>query len=514
VGNLAQQGLGFAQGAQASVEQRRGGGRFVEDDPRQLFIGAERLDRFLIERGEELAVKLRALLEELDFSRLEAAYDRRGRRPISPRTMVGLIVYGMLNQRWSLRSLEGLARRDVGAWWVCGGQQPDHSTIGDFVQRHGEVLSGEFFVDVTRQLAKRMNLGPGVTAADGTVIEAAASRYGALRAEAAALAAQKAREEAARDPEDWRKQRCADAAKAVAEVARERTEKRIARHGARSGDAVAVAPSDPEAYVQPRKDGARRPAYKPSAMVHEQGLIVAQAVHPMSEMAVVGTLIDQHQEVLGATPATLLLDAGYHSGPLLRDLAEREINVLSPSGGVEAEGQWHRAPRKGEFAKERFRYDSESDSYACPAGQRLVFAGEGVDRGRPFRWYRTMECVQCALRPQCIGDRRQRRLKRFDAEEYREAMVAVLEQPAARAVYLRRAAIAERPLAELRERQGFRRLHRRGQAGARVEVSLHCLAFNLKWAAGRDEIALAIVAAVRDGAQGQLLALAILRFPA
>lgn len=485
----------------------------MDDDPRQLFIGGERVDRYLMERGQELAVKLRALLEELDFSRLEAAYDRRGRRPISPRSMVGLIAYGMLNQQWSLRSLEGLARRDVGAWWVCGGHQPDHSTIGDFIQRHGERLSGGFFVEVTRQLAKRMNLGPGVTAADGTVIEAAASRYGALRAEAAALVAEKAREEAARDPEDWRKQQCAEAAKVVAEVARERTDKRIANRGPGSGGAVAVAPSDPEAFVQPRKDGARRPSYKPSAMVHEEGLIVAQSVHPMSEMAVIESLIDQHQEVMGGLPARLLLDAGYHSGTLLRDLAEREIDVLCARGKADDERQ--RVAREGQFGRRQFRYDAESDSYACPAGERLVFRQTGVDRGRPFRRYRNEgACARCELRAQCTNNPQGRYISRYEGEEYKEAMAAVLQQPAARAVYLRRGAIAERPFAELRERQGLRRFHRRGRAGARLEVSLHCLAFNLKWAIGRGEVALALVVAVRCGARSQLLVLGILHVPA
>jgi hypothetical protein len=250
-------------------------------------------------------------------------------------------------------------------------------------------------------------------------------------------------------------------------------------------------------------------------MVHEEGLIVAQAVHPTSETAVVESLISQHQEVFGAAPATLLLDAGYHAGPLLRDLAEREIDVLAPSGRAEAEGEWQRAEPQGRFSKGRFRYDADSDSYVCPAGEHLVFQREGMDRGRPFRRYRTEgACAGCALRPQCTSDPQGRAIQRYEGDPYREAMVAVLEQPAARAVYMRRGPIVERPFAELRERQGLRRFHRRGQAGARVEVSLHCLAFNLKWAMGRGEIALALVAAVRHGVRWQLLAFAIVRIPA
>lgn len=40
--------------------------------------------------------------------------------------------------------------------------------------------------------------------------------------------------------------------------------------------------------------------------------------------------------------------------------------------------------------------------------------------------------------------------------------------------------IVEPCFAELRERQGLRRFHRRGLPGVRVEFALHCIAFNLK----------------------------------
>jgi hypothetical protein len=48
--------------------------------------------------------------------------------------------------------LEGLARRDAGAWWLCGGHQPDHSTIGKFIVLHGEILTEEFFVGLVKRI--------------------------------------------------------------------------------------------------------------------------------------------------------------------------------------------------------------------------------------------------------------------------------------------------------------------------------------------------------------------------
>ena len=59
-------------------------------------------------------------------------------------------------------------------------------------------------------------------------------------------------------------------------------------------------------------------------------------------------------------------------------------------------------------------------------------------------------------------------------------MAQMLTQPAARAKYRCRAAIVEPFFAELRERQGLKRFHRRGLKSVRVEFALHCIAFNLK----------------------------------
>jgi hypothetical protein len=89
-------------------------------------------------------------------------------------------------RRGSLCELERLARTDLGAMWLSAGHQPDHSKVGKFINLHRELLAEEFFVKLVNQLARRLHLAVGVTAAYGTVIEAATS-YRRLRHEAAAI---------------------------------------------------------------------------------------------------------------------------------------------------------------------------------------------------------------------------------------------------------------------------------------------------------------------------------------
>ncbi len=100
-------------------------------------------------------LRLRGLLEELKWEVLTRAYHLTGRKAKHPRAMLGLIVYGILSGRWSLRDLEEMARLDAGAWWVCGGHQPDHGTIGEFIRRHAAVLTTAFFEDLVKYVNLR-----------------------------------------------------------------------------------------------------------------------------------------------------------------------------------------------------------------------------------------------------------------------------------------------------------------------------------------------------------------------
>ncbi len=484
VPNLSQGTLPIALGAAEAERPTSGCSRFQEDRPEHLRIGEQRLDQYLATRGLGWVVRLRRELERIDYTPLLTAYDMMGRRPYHPRTILGLVVYGMLCRQWSLRELEGLAVRDMGAWWICGGLQPDHSTVGDFIQRHQAVLTEEFFVTLVAGLIRRAQVPAGVVAADGTVVQAATSQHRLLTLEAAQAAAERARAIAAQAPAEAAAQLGEARAQEVATVAQQRVER---RHAAKqhATSAACVAPSEPTAVIQRGKDGAQRPSYKPCTLVHEAGLIVAQQVHPSSETAVVPALLDQHVAAFGVEPPRALLDAGFHSGELLQHVAARGIDVLCPPGKPSGTWEKHNGPRR-EFGKAAFTYDPIANVYRCPAAQLLRPTRAGIDReGRAFQSYGGAPCRDCARRAQCTTSATGRRVIRYAGDEFKEWMTQVLQQPAARKQFRRRRAIVERPFAELRGRQGLIRFHRRGVLGVRVEFALHCIAFDLKWAVGR-----------------------------
>src|SRR6266852_5875212 len=235
----AQLGFGFARHASTGeVEQAPREERFLSGAEGDFFVGDQRLAEYLVANQQGWVVKLKVLVSELDYTEFYGRYkDEGGRRPIHPRVMLGLIVYGITQGKWSLRQLERLARMDLGALWMSGRVQPDHSTIGKFIQLHAQILSEQFFTTLVKQLVGKLHLSAGTVGLDGTVIAAAASHYRMLRAEALREAALSEQAE------------------------RILVERQAARELAgRAGAATLLAPQEPEAVVQPTKHGPLRPA--------------------------------------------------------------------------------------------------------------------------------------------------------------------------------------------------------------------------------------------------------------
>jgi transposase len=447
-----------------------------------VFLGNQSVADYLEQTKQYLPLELKRLVSAQDFSNLSRP-TQTGRLPIHPRVFIALIVYGLLNRRTSLRELELLARVDLGAMHLCGGLQPDHSTIGRFIAERQEALSEAFFVEVTARLAKRLKITAGHAAIDGTIVQAVASSYGTMKLEAARAHADDVAREAREEPENKPLQKTAARAAEAVELGDERAVGRKS-HGSEP-EKTRVSPTEPEAVYQALKQGGVAPSYKPSMLADESGLICGQAVDPSSESAVVATLLDQHREILGQAPESLSADAGYSNETTYTAALERDINLLVPAGREGAKGM-KRARSDGRLSKDDFHYDEASNTFVCPARKTLVVIERSTDKGRPYTKYAASkaDCGACPLKAKCTAAA-VRSIKRYAIDELKEAMAGILAHAQARQVYSRRKVIIETRNSALKERQGLRRFRRRGLAGVRVEFALHCLAHNLGLAARR-----------------------------
>lgn len=453
---------------------------FEEGDSERLYVGNVPLRKFLEDGPERWVLRLGDLLGGMDWARFEAAYQPGGRPPLHPRRVVGLMMYAMVQQQSSLRQMESLARRDVGAWWLAGGLTPDHTTLARFVGRHEALLSTEFFVSLTARIARQLGIKPADLAIDGTVTLAAASAVSALKREALekvsaaateALAAAEA--SGAEPPALARAQANVEVLEKAHRVLEEREEANKA--AGKPIDKIQVSPVEPEALVQPLKRSSDYGlAYKPVVGAHSSGLVVAQNLSSSSETEHVQDLFAQHQAVFGEPAKRALLDSAFCNIALLTTCVAMGLDVLCPTG----QNGKPRRGRKGLFGKDLFTYVEASDRVVCPSSAELTPGPVLKDRrGLEYREFRTRACASCPLRTDCTGSK-QRVYKRYVGDELKDAMTALLRHPEARAAYARRSVIVEPVFARLAA-AGFTRFKRRGRVRARTELALRCSAQNI-----------------------------------
>ncbi len=477
----AQQTLFAEEGPKPGDESTTKEGRveFVNPSPEKIFVGNESLRVFLENNGLGWVIRLRSLLESSDMTPFVRAYKPMGRRPFHPVMMLGLIVYGVLQRQWSLRELEMLSKRDVGAWWLCGGRHPDHSTLGRFVSKHADVLTEEYFVSLTTMLVKKLKLKVGTVAGDGTVVESAADGYRIIKEDAAKQAAQEARKASDAKPEDAAAKRQADNAEDIANAVEKKT-RQLREHGKKT-DGIKVSPADPQAVIQKTKKGTFKLAYIPSVLANKERIILGHHLDPSDETACVSPMLNQYQAINGELPSLALFDANYSNQTVLSLSLELDMDILCPSGPADR-GKWEKSEKRGgKLGKSAFVFNEEHNYYVCPQGQKLQYIGRDGKRNGQFKYkYQCYSCDDCEMRAQCTDSKKGRIVLRYEVDELKDAMNLVFKSKKARQEYRQRQHMVEPIYSDLKQRQGLDRFHRRGLKMVRAEFSIHCLAHNLK----------------------------------
>lgn len=384
-------------------------------------------------------------MQAAGFVRAEAA--ETGRPGYDPRDLLKLYIYGYLHQIRSSRRLEAECQRNVEVMWLLERLYPDHKSIAEFRRMHREAVT-EAAADLVA-FARSVGLvrGEWVTI-DGSKFRAVASADSVREKEAMEryldqLESADQQPEAVIDPS------------AVAEAL-----KKLREH------------TEVEASFMKTRQGSV-PAYNVQLAVDaEHALIVAQQV--TTEKNDTQSLLPMAQAAQAAVSNTeqtlhVVADAGYANA--------------SQAAACEAEGIVTHVPglpvlnRQGDgtlFDRNRFQYRETSDDYICPAGKTL----ERQRRDGQYLVYEAQprDCSVCALKPQCTLARR-RILKRHVHQAAAERM----QQRATPEAMRLRKCTAEHPFAALKYRIfGHPRFLLRGLKGARTEISLASMAYNLK----------------------------------
>ena len=486
----------------------------------QLLLFGETLDD-AVPPGHAIRV-LERCLDLVDWGPWEARYaGRRGQPPIHPRLLAGAIVYGLMRKIRSSRELEDATRERVDFMWFLERRTVDHSTFAEFRMQFASELKA-LQAQIGRLVCERVEEALLALIIDGTRMRANSDRYGARTAAGlerlvgacvreldrrlAQMAEQDERgaatgEEFAGLHHEIETLRAQVAhLEKVLEVARARDARKQEIVG-KGAQAVRVPVTDPDAQIVPNKEGGYAPNFTPTVAVDPASrlIVVGEVLEGSEEHTAVLPAVEAAQALGGVKPEQILADTAFGTGenlealeaediqaymPTNTDFSERNpANRADPSQPV-PESQWGQLPKRGaQFAAAAFVYDAAQDCYFCPLGRTLT----RVRRSKHHRTgiavveYQCPGSAGCPLAEQCVKKgAAARMITRDQYQDVRDRVGRRMATPAGRAIYRRRAPVAEGVFAEIKHGMGIRRFLVRGLHKVRIEWDWVCTAFNLK----------------------------------
>ena len=454
-------------------------GHKIGQSREQMILFAERLDEVV---GPDHPVRvIDAFVDSLDLGRLgfaKVVAEATGRPAYRPGDMLKLYLYGYQHQMRSSRRLEAESRRNVEVMWLTRRLMPAFKTIADFRKEHPRQIIEvcRTFVQFCRDQAL---VGGRVLVVDGTKINAVASRKRVLTAKslkekAAAIdrqiAAYLARMDEA-DREENEPEAKLDVAGALAALKERRIEVQRQAEALSERGLSQWVETEPEAKLMRTARNGYQVAYNAQTVVDaEHKLVVAfDLVNEGNDQRQLYPMALAGQAAVGGAPVTMVGDTGYSNGEQGQLCEEAGITAIVPRmETVNPQGETF-------FARDRFSYDAESDSWRCPAGETLTC--RTVDRTEQKKKYWTSACQGCPLKASCTKSDKRIIVRHF-FEEAREAMHRrALADPD----WMRlRRCVVEHPYGTIKWMMGHPRFLLRGLKKAKAELGLSILAYNLK----------------------------------
>lgn len=413
-------------------------GRFYELPSReQVLLWAPSLRQAVAEEKDVLA--LDEAVERLDLSALETQYRRVGHPAYPPTVMLKVLIYGYSIGLRASRQLERACRLDDAFRFLAHGLRPDHTALCRFRHDHPQEFK-ELFVQTVRlcQAAGLVKLGN--VAVDGTKIRANRS---AQRLRQARTFVEQAYQEAEAADADLLAPGASGPAQTV-------------------GPEGAAAGADEECKLMKTGQGIK-PAYNAQLAVDSaHGVVVAQQlVTAQNDMGQLAGMVAQVTENCNAPPAAASADGGYLNQDSLEQLQRQGVAAYLPLPCRETAS---------------FEWVEAAGAYRCAAGRWLKPYRVRGDR----QVYRTHSCGGCAHAAACGVKGRFKELwvalPGSAIDDLRQRMGTEQGQ----AIYAARKQIVEPVFGDFKHNHGFGRFLLHGSKRAGAELSLQCIARNLR----------------------------------
>jgi transposase len=426
---------------------------------------------------------IREFVDALDLQALGFRMRKgdEGRPNYAADLLLKVWLYGYLERVRSSRKLEKAGRQHLALMWLTGMNNPDHNSLWRFWKDNRKALK-KVFRQTVRVAMEAGLVEMVLNAVDGTKIAAQSSTDKAW--------IRKQLEKRLTKLDAWLDRAMAEVEKAEKEESgeyrlpeglaekqklRQKIQESLAQLKKEERDSMH--PNEPDAQMMKTREGIRL-AYNAQAVVDGKAgvIIAAEVTTDQNDERQLVPMLEAVQKETGKVAEETVADGGYCSGEQLDGAEKAEFPVLVNLAGVqkmEDEG--------GPYHSSKFQYDSESDCYLCPMGQKLEFrhTRRHQDKSYETRVYRCKSAKQCPVRWQCSKDPNGRAIER---SPYAEAILRQKEKQRDKAkadLLQRRKVIVEPAFARVKHLLEFRRWSMRGLEKVGTQWGFVCAVVNL-----------------------------------
>jgi hypothetical protein len=397
--------------------------------------------------------------------------------------MLKLFIYGYLNRVPSSRRLERECQRNIEVIWLTGQLAPDFKTIADFRKDNGKSIREVCRAFVA--LCRKLNLlSEASVAIDGSKFKAVNARdknftVAKMKRRLERIDKSIARYLSQLETADRHGDAIPEAKITRLKSKIEKLQEEIVRLNAINTEMLAsedkqISLTDPDArsMATSGKDTGIVGYNVQMAVDTQHHLIVAhEATNVGTDRHQLANMAELAREELGSETLDVVADRGYYESEEIKDCEDAGISVTLPKP------QTSSAKAEGRFGKQDFVYNAGDDSYRCPAGERLSYRYQGVDKGKMIRRYRTNACRTCELKARCTKGL-ERYIKRWEHEAVLEKVQARLDHNPD-AMRVRRSTV-ERPFGTIKCWMGATHFLMTTLPKVATEMALNVLAYNMK----------------------------------
>ncbi|MGV8842689.1 MAG: IS1182 family transposase [Pseudomonas sp.] len=457
--------------------------RFIQGENRtQVTLLPESLDDYVTDTNPVRVVDV--FVAELDLGKLGfegVVPAETGRPAYHPADLLKIYIYGYLNRIQSSRRLEREAQRNVELMWLTGRLMPDFKTIANFRKDNGKAIRA-----VCRQfvvLCQQVGLfSEALIAIDGSKFKAVNNRdrnftsaklqrrmeeiESSINRYLSALEAADRQEPVVSQPKAERLHGKIAALKVKMQELKE-IEVRLNETPDKQ-----ISLTDPDARSMKTRGTGIVGYNVQTAVDAKHHLIVAHEVtNDGSDRSQLSPMAKLAKQAMGAKDLSVVADRGYFKSEEILACHQSDITVYVPkpmTSGAKADGR---------FNNTDFIYDTETDEYKCPAGQRLIWRYASVEKGLKLHTYWSSHCQSCELKAQCTPSP-QRRVRRWEHESVLENMQQRLDK-APEMMRIRKQTV-EHPFGTLKAWMGATHFLTKTLPRVSTKMSLHVLAYNMK----------------------------------